>query len=175
MKHLQILSCLILTFMVFSPVKAEENDSLKIASARIEQVTKDYYVNLDYYDKYPSYERLVDRSNHLHGWSKFCKVYGIIAAGIGGFDLGLGISDGDGYCITMGAICLAQGLVVAKVGDSLRKHCDVTREEIMRINSVGFPTSEIKFNDKTLTPSLNLMTDNFTHDKALGVGFSLSF
>ena len=115
---------------------------------RIKQVTKDYYVNLDYYDKYPSYERLVDRSNHLHGWSKFCRIYGCISAGIGGFALGTGIAEGDGYCITMGAISAVEGIIVGSVGDSLRKKCNKTREEIMRINSVGFPTSEIKIKDK---------------------------
>ncbi len=172
-KSFLFLFCLILTSMTFRPLLAEDN--VNIQQPRIEQVTDDYYVNLDYYDKYPSYERLVDRSNHLHGWSKFCKVYGYIAAGVGGFCLGAGISDGDGYIITMGSLSILEGAVVAGIGGSLLKKCNKTREEIMRINTIGFPTSEVKINDKVLTPCLNLMTDNYTHNKAIGVGFALSF
>ena len=177
MKHcFQILLAVLLSFIAIAPAKADDGAEVEVyIPLRIKQVTDDYFVNLDYYDKYPSYERLVDRSNHLHGWSKFCGIYGCIAAGVGGFCLGGGLASGDGYSITIGALNVAQGLAVAKLGDSLRKKCDKTRAEIMRINSVGFPTSEIKINDTTLSPCLNLMTDNATHTKALGVGFSLTF
>jgi len=160
---------------IASFAQTETNDSVKTQTYRIKQVTDDFYVNLDYYDQYPSYERLVDRSNHLHGWSKFCRIYGCIAAGIGGFALGSGIGAGDGYSIAMGTVCLAEGLVVAKVGDNLRKKCDETREEITRINNIGFPTSEIRIKDKILTPSVNLMSDTQTNKSALGIGLVFSF
>ncbi len=72
-------------------------------SGRIERVTDDFYINLDYYDKYRSYGRLCERQNNLNGWSKFCMVYGLICAGVGGFDLGMGIAEGEPYVITIGA------------------------------------------------------------------------
>lgn len=152
-----------------------ESASLTVMSTRIERVTDDFYINLDYYDKYPSYERLVDRQNHLNGWSKFCSIYGIICAAIGGFDLGLGIGEGDGYVITMGALCATEGIVVSAVGGSLRKKRDKTREEITRINTIGFPTSEISSGSVTFVPTVNILSDNSSQDRAIGIGFKIEF
>ena len=174
MKRLLIFT-MVLMASIATYAQTDTNEPATAQVHRIKQITDDYYVNLDYYDQYPSYERLVDRSNHLHGWGKFCHIYGCIAAGIGGFALGTGIAAGDGYSIAMGAICATEGIVVAKLGDNLTKKCNETREEITRINNLGFPTSEIRMKDKTLTPSINLMSDTKTHEKALGVGLTLCF
>ena len=171
--YFQFLLVLMISVMAFGQVKA--NEPVQQVPGRIKQVTDDFYVNLDYYDQNPKYERMVDRSNHLHGWSKFCKIYGIISAGVGGFCLGAGISAGDGYSITVGSLAAVEGIVVAGIGGSLSKMCKKEREEIMRINSVGFPTSEIKINDKTLSPCLNLITDSRTRETTLGLGLSLTF
>ncbi|MCR5362673.1 MAG: hypothetical protein K6E73_11795 [Bacteroidales bacterium] len=174
MKQLFLL-IMFLMVSIASFAQTGTNDSEKTQTYRIKQVTDDFYVNLDYYDQYPSYERLVDKSNHLHGWGKFCLIYGYISAGVGGWALGTGISYGDGYCITMGSICAAEGIALACVGGSMMKKCKKTREEISRINSIGFPTSEIRIKDKILTPSVNLMSDTKTQEKALGLGLTLSF
>lgn len=153
----------------------EESVSVGVFPVRIEQVTDDFYINLDYYDKYPSYERLVDRQNHLNGWSKFCSIYGLVCAAVGGLDLGLGIGEGDGYIITLGALCATEGIAVAAVGGNLRKKRDKTREEITRINTIGFPTSEISSGSVTFVPIVNLLSDNSTHDCAIGLGFKIEF
>lgn len=142
---------------------------------RIEKVTDDFYINLDYYDQYPSYERLCDRQWHLRGWSKFCRIYGIICAAVGGFDLGVGIGNGDPFNITIGALCAAEGIAVAGIGDGLNKKCKETRAEITRINTTGIQTSEFSSGSVSFAPTINLISDNATHDKALGVGMRIEF
>jgi len=170
-----------LSLMAFLPMFAVENeaqneeDAANEVTARIEQVSKDFYINLDYYDKYPSYERLCDKQRHLNFWAKFCTIYGIICAGIGGFDLGYGIADCEGYIITVGALCAAEGIAVAALGGSLRSKCTKTRKEIMQINSTGFSVSEVRLGKGSLSPTINLLRDGRTKDVALGVGMSVSF
>ena len=148
---------------------------MRTSKHHIKQVTDNYYVNLYYYDKYPSYERLVDRSNHLHGWGKFCHIYGAIGSVVGVLALSSGISQKDDYGIVVGSLSLVEGLAVFGIGNRLMRNCQKTRKEIMRINSVGFPTGEIRLKDKSLVPTLNLMSDNATQEKALGLGLTLCF
>ena len=137
--------------------------------------TADYYVNPKYYANYPSYERLVDRSNHLHGWGKFCHIYGSVGSILGMIVFVSGCSNHDSYNTTIGAASVVEGLVAFGIGNVLMKKCNETRKEIIRINTYGFPTSEIRVGDKTLVPTLNLMSDNATQEKTLGVGLSFSF
>ena len=166
-----------------SPLEAQEvstTDSVTISQpastpARIEQVTKDFYINLDYYDKYPSYERLCDRQWHLKGWSRFCNIYGWICTAVGCFDLAVGIAEDAPYSVAIGSLCAAEGIAVVAVGGSLRAKCKKTRAEITRINTVGFPTSQLNCGTATLVPSINLIADNATHDNALGVGLRIEF
>lgn len=180
LRNLLLLSiCMLATPSLFAEeTRKEESDesvSLATAPARIERVTDDFYINLDYYDTYPSYERLVDRQNHLNGWAKFCSIYGTICAVLGGFDLGLGISEGDGYVITIGALCAAEGIAVSAVGGGLRKKRNKTREEITRINTVGFPVSEFSAGSVSFAPTVNLLSDNSSHDRTIGFGFKIEF
>lgn len=161
-------------------VKIDKEETTNIESQdnkviRMKQISDDCYVNLDYYENNRSYERLVDRQNHLNGWSKFCTIYGIICAAVGGFDLGGGIVNGDGYAITIGALSVAEGLAAGFIGDALKKKRNKAREEINQINSVGFPTAEYQVGKVNIAPSVNLLSDNKSHQNAVGFGLRFEF
>lgn len=175
MKHL--FFCIILVFSCAISIAQEKSNSLRTSPqvVRMERISDDCYINLDYYDKYPSYERLVDKQNALSGWSKFCRIYGLICAFVGGWDLGAGIVQKDAYVTTIGGICALEGIIVTGVSQSLVKKRDKAREEINRYNEIGFPTAEIKVGGASVTPSIDLLTDNTTRENAIGLGFRISF
>lgn len=151
----------------------EETQDVKVV--RMKQISDDCYINLDLYDTNRAYERLVDRQNHLNGWRKFCIIYGTICAVAGGIDLGAGIADGDGYAITIGALAVAEGVTAGIIADVLKKKRNKAREEINQINSVGIPTAEYKVGKVHVAPTVNLLSDNKSHQTAVGFGMKFEF
>lgn len=177
--------CALLAVSLSISVKAEEisktdtketvEEPQDVKVVRMKQISDNCYVNLDLYDTDRNYERLVDRQNHLNGWSKFCKIYGIICAAVGGIDLGAGIADGDSFAITVGALSVVEGLTAGYISDVLKKKRNITREEINQINSVGIPTAEYKVGKVNIAPTVNLLSDNQSHQTAVGFGMRFEF
>ncbi len=177
--------CAILAASLSISVKAEEisktdtketvEEPQDVEVVRMKQISDNCYVNLDLYDTNRAYERLVDRQNHLNGWRKFCIIYGTICAVAGGIDLGAGIADGDGYAITIGALAVAEGVTAGFIADVLKKKRNKAREEINQINSVGIPTAEYKVGKVNIAPTVNLLSDNKSHQTAVGFGMRFEF
>ena len=79
------------------------------------------------------------------------------------------------YYRTSGFIGIAEGTACYMVGSSLYNKCKATRADIMRINEVGLPVSEYRVGSVSLEPSVNLLSDRETHERAMGVGLRLTF
>lgn len=173
----RLFFCIVFVFSCAISIAQEKSDFSKTSTQiiRMERLSDDCYINLDYYDKYPSYERLVDKQNALSGWSKFCRIYGLICAFVGGWDLGAGIAQKDAYVTTIGGLCALEGIIVTGVGQNLVKKRDKAREEINRYNEIGFPTAEIKVGEASVVPSIDLLSDNTTRENAIGLGFRILF
>lgn len=149
---------------------------------RIEQVNEDFYINHTYCDKSREYSRLVDRQWHLNGWMRFCKIYGTISIIVG--ITGLGISSSPHNDSNNSArnrlkntsiASIVEGGISYYVGSILYRKCEKTRAEIMHINEVGLPVSEYRVGGVSLEPSVNLLSDRETHERAMGVGLRLTF
>lgn len=124
----------------------------------------------------PQYRRLVERQNNLHGWSKFCRIYGRISV-ISGMVLAcLGGRAEMKQGTISSLLTVAEGTAALIVGSKLYDSCMETRREITRYNNQVFvPTTSFQVGESSIQPSFQLLSDGDTHAKAFGVGVNITF
>ena len=120
----------------------------------------------------PDYARLVERQNHLHGWTKFCHIYGKINLIAGAVFAALN-ANADSKVGTVSSLCMvAASLIVAT---RLSNQCSATRYEIQRYNAAKMPVSSFQWGESDWQPSVTLMADRQSHDATMGLGLTVRF